>query len=211
MIHWQGMKMSFIEKIQKTPYNFSFLTLSATSSKWHLYLLTYLLMWHYNQYLVKTCWKRSLHDCLPWAQCVQSLTPRARLSLFTPSAHLDFGLPWFLLPKGLALNRLFVVSLWVFWSCDQRSAICLSSWHLGHSGCQTLSRVRGCTFSCRHHFWFSGRISFKEPSSQIQAIGSPPFWSTPTSHCRRAGLGRSRSCEWWILSGVKGGLTPDVC
>jgi hypothetical protein len=38
-----------------------------------------------------------------------------------------------------------------------------------------------------------------------------PFWATPTSHCRRAGLGRSRSCEWWILSGVKGGSTRDVC
>jgi hypothetical protein len=33
--------------------------------------------WHYNQYFVK----------------VQSLIPRARLSLFTPSAHLDSGLP----------------------------------------------------------------------------------------------------------------------
>jgi hypothetical protein len=51
-------------------------------------------------------------------------------------------------------------------------------------------------FSCRNHFRFSGRISFGEPSSQIRAIGSPFFWSTPTSHCRRAGLGGSRSCEW---------------
>jgi hypothetical protein len=41
--------------------------------------------------------------------------------------------PCFLLPLGLALNRAFVVDLRVFWSCDQRSAICLSSWHLGHS------------------------------------------------------------------------------
>jgi hypothetical protein len=82
---------------------------------------TYLLMWHYNQYLVKACPRRSFHNCLSWAQCVQSLTPRARLSLFTPSAHLDFGLPC-----------LFVVGLRVFWSCDQRSAICLFSWHLGH-------------------------------------------------------------------------------
>jgi hypothetical protein len=55
--------------------------------------------------LVKACWRRSLDVCLSWAQCVQSLTPRARLSLFTLSAHLDFGLPWFLLPLGLALNR----------------------------------------------------------------------------------------------------------
>jgi hypothetical protein len=64
-------------------------------------------MWHYNQYLVKAWPRRSFHDCLSWAQCVQSLTPRARLSLFTPSTHLDFGLPWFLLSMGLALNRAF--------------------------------------------------------------------------------------------------------
>jgi hypothetical protein len=32
-----------------------------------------------------------------------------------------------------------------------------------------------------------------------------------TSHCRKAGLGGSRSCEWCILSGVKGGSTADVC
>jgi hypothetical protein len=47
-------------------------------------------------------------------------------------------------------------------------------------GCQTPYRVRGCTFSCRHHFRFWGRISFGGPSSQIRAIGSPPFWSTLT-------------------------------
>jgi hypothetical protein len=27
--------------------------------------------------------------------------------------------------------------------------------------------------------------------------------ATPMTHCRRAGLGRSRSCYWWILSGGK--------
>jgi hypothetical protein len=54
---------------------------------------TYLLMWHYNQYLVKACPRRSFHDCLSGAQCVQSLTPRARLSLFIPSAHMGFDLP----------------------------------------------------------------------------------------------------------------------
>jgi hypothetical protein len=52
---------------------------------------------------------------------------------------------------------------------------------------------------------------FREPSSQIRQIGSPPFWSTHTSHCHRAGLGGSRSCERCILSGVKGGSTADVC
>jgi hypothetical protein len=107
--------------------------------------------------------------------------------------------------------ELFVVGFRVFWSYDQHSAICLSSWNLEHSGCQTLYRVRGCTFSCRQPFRCSGRVSFGEPSSQIRAIGSTPFWSTPTFHCRRAGLGGSRSCEWWILSSVEGGSTANVC
>jgi hypothetical protein len=35
----------------------------------------------------------------------QSRAPNALLSLFMPSAHLDFGLPWFRLPFGTALNR----------------------------------------------------------------------------------------------------------
>jgi hypothetical protein len=89
---------------------------------------------------------------------------------------------------------LFAVGLRVFWSCDQRSAICLSSWHLGHLGCQTICRARGSTFSCKNHFRFSGRISCGEPSAQIRAIGFSPSL-----------------LEWWILSGVKGGSTADVC
>jgi hypothetical protein len=122
--------------------------------------LTYLLMWHYNQYLVKACPRKYFHDCLSWAQCVQSLTPRARLSLWPHPPtwvlfFLDFSFRWV-----WPWIKLFVVGLRVFWSCDQRSAICLSSWYLGNSGCQTLYRVHGCTFSCRHHFRFSGRISF---------------------------------------------------
>jgi hypothetical protein len=49
------------------------------------------------------------------------------------------------------------------------------------------------------------------PFSQIRAIGSPPFWSTLTFYCSRAGLSGSRACAWWILSGVKGGSSLDVC
>jgi hypothetical protein len=98
-------------------------------------LLTYLFMWHYNQYLVKACSRRSFHKCLFWAQCVQYLTLRARLSLFTPTAHLDFCLPWYPSNGFGSECSFFMVGLRVFWSCDQRSAICLSSWHLGHSGC----------------------------------------------------------------------------
>jgi hypothetical protein len=71
-----------------------------------------------------------------------------RCSLYPPtwiSVFLGFSFHWVWL-----WIELFEVGLWVFRSCDQRSAICLSSWHLGHSGCQTLSRVSGCTFSCRN-------------------------------------------------------------
>jgi hypothetical protein len=36
--------------------------------EWHIggdeAMLTYLLMWHYNQYLVKACPRRSFHVCL---------------------------------------------------------------------------------------------------------------------------------------------------
>jgi hypothetical protein len=122
------------------------------------------------------------------------------------SVLIDFSFHWVWL-----WIELFVVGLRVLWSCEQPSAICLSLCHLGHSGCHTLYRVRGCTSSCRHHFRFLDRISFEEPFSQIQAIDSPPSWSIPTFHCRREGLGGSRSFEWWILSGVKSGSTADVC
>jgi hypothetical protein len=50
------------------------------------------------------------------------------------SVFVDFSSHWVWL-----WIELFVV----FWSCDQHSAICLFSWHLGHSSFQTLYRVRG--------------------------------------------------------------------
>jgi hypothetical protein len=74
-------------------------------------------MWHYTKYLVKACRRRSLHDCLSWAQCVQSLTSRARLSVHPPNwilVFLDFSFHWVWL-----WIELFVVGLRVFWSCDQ--------------------------------------------------------------------------------------------
>jgi hypothetical protein len=117
--------------------------------------LTNLLMWHYKQYLVKVCWRRSLYNCLFWAQCFNlwPLGPGNRCSPHPPtwiSVFLDFSFHWVCL-----WIELFVVGLRVFWSRDQLSAICLFSWSLGHLGCQTLYRVCGCTFSCRHYFRFS--------------------------------------------------------
>jgi hypothetical protein len=61
------------------------------------------------------------------------LGPGYRCSPYPPtwiSVFLDFSFHWVWLWIGF-----FVIGLRVFWSCDQRSAICLSSWHLGHSGC----------------------------------------------------------------------------
>jgi hypothetical protein len=111
-------------------------------------ILTYLLMWHYNQYLVKACPRRSFHDCLSWAQCVQYLTPRVTLSLFTPSAHLDFGLPWFLLPIWVWLwIQLFVVY-------QLRSRERGASGSLGKSVCHIYSNRLAtaivCNFSIFH-------------------------------------------------------------
>jgi hypothetical protein len=65
-------------------------------------LLLLLLIWRYNQYLV---W--SLHFCLSLARFGQTGAPRARLSLLTPSAHLDLGLPCRLVPCGFAMKIAF--------------------------------------------------------------------------------------------------------
>jgi hypothetical protein len=51
------------------------------------YLLTYLLTWYYNLYLVKVCWRRSFHDCLSWAQCVQSPLKYEQLVLLPFGQH----------------------------------------------------------------------------------------------------------------------------
>jgi hypothetical protein len=134
---------------------------------------TYLLMWHYNQYLVKACSRRSFHDCLSWAQCVQSLTPRARLLLFSPSAHLDFGLPLFLLPLGLALNRALCQVFTIF------------------------------DFGAAHR---SENLPLKYEQLVLLFFGQHP---RPTAV--EQGLGGSRSYDWWIWSGVRGGSTADVC
>jgi hypothetical protein len=96
-------------------------------------LLTYLLMWHYNQYLIKACWRRSLHDCLSWRTVLWPLGPGYRCYTHPPtwiSVFLDFSFQW----VWLWIEH-FVVGLRVLWSCDQRSANCLSSWHLGQSDC----------------------------------------------------------------------------
>jgi hypothetical protein len=62
-------------------------------------------LWLYNHDLVKACLRRSLHCTLSRTKFIQSRTPRALLSLLTPSTHLDIGLSWFRLPSGTALNR----------------------------------------------------------------------------------------------------------
>jgi hypothetical protein len=97
---------------------------------------SYLLMWHYNQCLhveenlsMSACLAHSASNLWP-------LGPGYRCSPHPPiwiSVFLDFSFHWVWL-----WIEFFGVGLRVFWSRDQRSAICLSSWHLGHPGCQTL-------------------------------------------------------------------------
>jgi hypothetical protein len=65
----------------------------------------YLLIWLYIQDLVQACLRRSLHCDLSRAKFVQSRASRALLSLFTPFAHLDFGLPCFCLEMAGSRQR----------------------------------------------------------------------------------------------------------
>jgi hypothetical protein len=84
-------------------------------------------------------------------------------SSFPPSAHLDFGLPWFHLPSGLALNRaLFGITSYHESSVAQSIGFL---WHRWHLCCWTPYRVRNWTYSCTQRLLFLGHISFQEPSS----------------------------------------------
>jgi hypothetical protein len=67
-----GVKLIFKNKILRTTmsgfYFFKYFVKSKFIVQVHhqlncvVELLTYLIMWHYNQYLVKVCSKRSFHD-----------------------------------------------------------------------------------------------------------------------------------------------------
>jgi hypothetical protein len=116
--------------------------------------------------------------------------------LFTPSAHLDFGLPWFVRPFCLALNS---------GTSSDHIVACLFD-------IMSIRVVKlFIEFMVVPPLVDTIYASFEEPFSQIRTIGSSHFWSTPKSHCRGAGLGGSGSCEWWIWSSLKGGSTGDVC
>jgi hypothetical protein len=84
--------------------------------------------------LVKVCLRRTLHCILSQALFVQSRTSRALLSLYTPSAHLDFD------RYGRSSTSLIM--------CPQRSAIYCSLRRQCHLGCFTPYRIRNCTCSC---------------------------------------------------------------
>jgi hypothetical protein len=73
---------------------------------------TYLLMCHCNQYFVKACWRRSLHDCLSRAQCVWPLGPGYRCSPHPPTwiaVFLDFSFHWVWLWIDLFVSGLRVL------------------------------------------------------------------------------------------------------
>jgi hypothetical protein len=163
-------------------------------------------MWHYNQYLVKACWRRSVHVCLSWTQW-----PLGPGYCCLPHGRMDFSLPWFLLSLGLALNRAFCgrcSGFLIMWLAFRILLIFVTfrAFRLLNS----LSSSQLYLFMSTP-FSIFGPYIVRKPSSQIRAIGSLPFWSKPTSHCRRAGMCGSRSCEWWILSSERGGSTADVC
>jgi hypothetical protein len=100
-----------------------------------------------NTYLLTNTWLRPVEEDLSMSACIEHsasniwpLGPGYRYSLHLPIwilVFLDFSFHcvWLWI-------ELFVVGLRVFWSCVQRNAICLSSWHLGHSGCWTPYQVR---------------------------------------------------------------------
>jgi hypothetical protein len=151
------------------------------------YLLTYLCGTTTN------IWLRPVQEDLSMTACLEhsafnlwTLGPGCRCSLRPPtwiSVFLEFSFHWVWL-----WIEFFVVGLIrVFWSCDQRSTICLSSWHLGQSGCQTLYRVRGFTFSCRHQLVFL-------------PFGQHPRLTAVEQDCADQGLVNGEFCLTWKVS-----------
>jgi hypothetical protein len=63
---------------------------------------------------------------------------------------------------------------------------------------------------CTHRLLFLGHISCEEPYSQRRAIGSLPFLSALTFHCRTAGSGESRTCRSLTLCDVLGEIIADI-
>jgi hypothetical protein len=128
--------------------------------------------------LIKACLRRSIHCTLSRAKFI---------TLFKPSANLDFGLLRFRVPSGKALNRA-VVGLWHLLSRAQRSANYYSSRHLASLSSSKCLLLLGLSKT-------SNRFSY-------------PLVSTV--HCRTAGPGGSRSCRSLTISGVPGEMTADV-
>jgi hypothetical protein len=86
-----------------------------------IFVSTYLLMWLYNQYLVKAYWRRLLMSA-SLASNHWALGPGYRgCSNTWILVFSDFFFHWVWLWCGMVR---------VSWSCDQCSAICLFSWNL---------------------------------------------------------------------------------
>jgi hypothetical protein len=92
----------------KTQYFFSTQSI-ITIGIWHVKNVSRVYLQNVWNLLDQICKEKlSQNQWLSWAQCFQSLTPRARRPGYRCSPiRLDFGLPWFLVPLGLALNRTF--------------------------------------------------------------------------------------------------------
>jgi hypothetical protein len=106
----------------------------------HYFLLTYLCGTTTNTWLRPV--KEHLSACLEHNHSAFNLWPLGPCYRWSPHSptwilvFLECSFHWVWLCIEFS-----VVGVRVFWSCDQRSAIYLSSWHSGHSGCQTPYRV----------------------------------------------------------------------
>jgi hypothetical protein len=113
--------------------------------------------------------------------------------------HLDFGLPWFRLPSGLALNIALCAQ-------SQAQSIVL------HVADDIWAVELPIEFKIVPSFDtpFFDQISCGEPSFQRCVIVFLPFISAPTFSCRTAEPVVSRSCRSLTLSDVPGEMTAYV-
>jgi hypothetical protein len=68
----------------------------------------------YKQFVARASVEKLLSIALYTELSASNLGHKGRLSLFTSSAHMDFGLPCRLVPQGLAIKIAIVMGLSVF-------------------------------------------------------------------------------------------------
>jgi hypothetical protein len=113
---------------------------------------------------------------------------------------MDFGLPWFRLPSGLALMRPLCgrSSTPLFMTPAYRNLLLFKT-------PMTFGLLNSLSSSKLHLLLFLGHISYRNSSSQRRVIGSLLFLSAHTFHYRIVGPGGSLT-----FSDVPGEMTADV-